>query len=58
MTKACVTVSLPDDVLDAIDEIRAREERTRSQVMARLLRAGLAVVPKPLVQQADTGEHA
>jgi hypothetical protein len=46
---ACITVSLPRDVLGAIDEIKAREERTRSQIVDRLLRAGLATVSSPMV---------
>ena len=55
-TRACITVSLPDDVLGAIDEIKVREERTRSQIVDRLLRAGLAVRPLvagPSATQSD-----
>ena len=49
-TKSCVTLSLPGDVVVAIDAIADAEKRTRSQVADIVLRAGLSVVPRPLSQ--------
>jgi hypothetical protein len=55
-TRACITVSLPDDVLDAIDEIKVREERMRSQIVDRSLGAGLRAVQRSLLWWHGPGE--
>jgi metal-responsive CopG/Arc/MetJ family transcriptional regulator len=41
-TKLQVSISIPSDLLETVDAIASHEDRTRSQVLKRLLWAGIA----------------
>jgi metal-responsive CopG/Arc/MetJ family transcriptional regulator len=41
-TKLQVSISIPSDLLETVDAIARHEDRTRSQVLKRLLWAGIA----------------
>ena len=53
-----VTVSLPEDILEAADRAGARERRTRSEVMTEALRWYLRVQELPVVEPTEEEREA
>jgi predicted transcriptional regulator len=47
-----VGVHLANDVISKIDEIATREDRSRSRVLARIIRQELAKAPEPQIRFA------
>ncbi len=57
MSAKPICIALPDELLAALDRHRARDERSRSNLIARYVRRGLlgdgATVPPVTAKEAD-----